>query len=42
MRIRRIVQANRKQTIFLRLIKTIIVFLKEERSLSNRDFLFEL
>ena len=41
MRIRRIVRAKRKQTIFLRSIKTIIVSLKEKRSLLNRDFLFE-
>ena len=32
---------KRKQTISSRLIKTIIVFLKEKKSLSNRDFLFE-
>ena len=41
MRIRKIVRAKRKQTISLRLIKTIIIFLKEKKSLLDRDFLFE-
>ena len=41
MRIRRIVRAMKKPIIFLKLIKTIIVFLKKKKSLSNRDFLFK-
>ena len=41
MRIRRIIRAKRKQTIFSRSIETIIIFLKEKKSLLNRDFLFE-
>ena len=42
MRIRRIVRAKRKQTISLKLIKIIIVFLKEKKSLLNRDFFFRI
>ena len=40
-RIYRIIRTKRKQIIFLRLIKIIIVFLKKKKSLSNRDFFFE-